>query len=65
MTDYEIIEFIEEKIRETTGAEQEEWVNKYDIFTSRKSFEKYNKLEDLKEVEKIKNYILKIRKSDN
>lgn len=60
MNDYEIIEFIENKIRETTGAEQEEWVNKYDIFTSRKFFEKYDKTEDLKEVEKIKNEINQI-----
>lgn len=65
MTDCEIIELIENKIVETTGEEQEEWVRKYDVFTSKKFFKKYNRLEDLKEVEKIKNYILTIKKSDN
>lgn len=57
MTDCEIIEFIESKINTTNGADQKEWVRKYDIFTSKKVFEKYNRLEDLKEVEKIKNEI--------
>lgn len=60
MTDYEIIEFIESRIRETTGAEQKEWVHKYDVFTSKKLFEKYNRTEDLKEVERIKNEIATI-----
>lgn len=65
MTDCEIINYIENKIKETTGAEQKDWVRKYDVFTSKKFFKKYNRLEDLKEVEKIKNHILKIKKSDN
>lgn len=60
MTDCEIIEFIEDKIVKTTGEDQEEWVRKYDVFTSKKFFEKYNRLEDLKEVEKIKNEVKQI-----
>lgn len=65
MTDCEIIELIEDKIVETTGEEQEEWVRKYDVFTSKKFFKKYDRIEDLKEVENIKNHILTVKKSDN
>ena len=60
MTDIEIIDFLENKINTTNDADQQEWVRKYDIFTSRKLFKKYNRLEDLKEVEKIKNEVKQI-----
>lgn len=60
MTDCEIINYIENKIKETTGAEQQELVRKYDVFTSKKFFKKYNRLEDLEEVEKIRNEINRI-----
>lgn len=60
MIDIEIIDFLENKINTTNGADQQEWVRKYDIFTSRKLFKKYNRLEDLKEVEKIKNEVKQI-----
>ena len=60
MTDIEIIDFLENKINTTDGSDQKEWVRKYDIFTSKKVFEKYNRLEDLKEVEKIKNEVKQI-----
>lgn len=58
MNDYEIIDFIEKKISETRGEEQEEWVRKHDIFTSRVFFKKYNKVERLKEVEIIRMSII-------
>lgn len=60
MTDCEIIEFIEDKIVQTIGEEQEEWVRKYDVFTSKKFFKKYNRLEELKEVEKIKQEVFNL-----
>lgn len=56
--DYKIIEIIERKIESTTGAEQIKWVKKYETFTSRNLFRKYNETEELIEVEKIKNEIL-------
>lgn len=62
MTDIEIIDFLENKINTTNGANQQEWVRKYDIFTSRKLFEKYNRTEELKKVEKIRKEITCILK---
>ena len=56
--DYKIIEIIENKVEKTTGAEQIKWVKKYDIFTSRNLFKKFNQTEKLNEVEKIRNEIL-------
>lgn len=56
--DYKVIEIIESKIEATTGAEQKEWVRKYEIFTMRNLFKQYNQLEKLKEVDKIKNEVL-------
>lgn len=56
--DYKIIEIIERKIESTTGSEQIKWVKKYETFTSRNLFRKYNETEELIEVEKIKNEIL-------
>lgn len=58
MNDYEIIDFIENKIEETRGNEQKEWVRKYEIFTNRILFQKYNRVEQLKEVEKVRMFIL-------
>ena len=58
MSDYEIIDFIEKKIEETRGNEQKEWVRKYDIFTNRILFQKYNRVEQLKEVEEVRMFIL-------
>jgi len=52
-----ILDFIDNKIITTRGQEQTEWVKKYDIFTSRKLFKEYNKLDKLAEVEKIRNEI--------
>ena len=57
MSDYEIIDFIEKKIEETRGNEQKEWVRKYDIFTNRILFQKYNRVEQLKEVEEVRKFI--------
>ena len=48
INDFQIIDFIEEKIKQTTGEKQKEWVNKYDVFTSRNLFEKYNQADNLK-----------------
>ena len=56
--DYEIIDFIEKKIEETRGNEQKEWVRKYEIFTNRILFQKYNRVEQLKEVEAVRKFIL-------
>lgn len=56
--DYKVIEIIEEKIRTTIGEVQAEWVGKHDIFTSRNLFEKYNNVEKLKEIEKIRSEVL-------
>lgn len=58
MNDYEIIDFIEKKIEETRENEQKEWVRKYEIFTNRILFQKYNRVEQLKEVEKVRMFIL-------
>ena len=57
MSDYEIIDFIEKKIEETRGNEQKEWVRKYEIFTNRILFQKYNRVEQLKEVEEVRKFI--------
>ncbi|NFO89537.1 hypothetical protein FDC52_18350 [Clostridium botulinum] len=54
MNDYEIIDLLERKIITTHGAEQEEWVKKYDIFTSRNYFKEHDLLNELTEVEKIR-----------
>lgn len=51
--DYRIIELIESKIETTSGEEQQMWADKYDTFTSKNLFKKYNKVEKLKEVDKI------------
>lgn len=56
--DYKVIDIIENKIEFTNGAEQKEWVDKYDIFTNRNLFKKYNQLERLKEVDKIRKEVL-------
>ena len=56
--DYEIIDFIEKKIEETRGNEQKEWVRKYEIFTNRILFKKYNRVEQLKEVDEVRMFIL-------
>ena len=53
-----IIDFLENKINTTNGVDQQEWVKKYDIFTSRKLFEKYDRSEDLKKVDEIKKEII-------
>ena len=53
-TDFEIIDFIENKIEFTRGEEQKEWVKKYDIFTNRNLFKKYDQAEKLREVEEIR-----------
>lgn len=53
-TDFEIIDFIENRIEFTRGEEQKEWVNKYDIFTNRNLFKKYDQAEKLREVEEIR-----------
>lgn len=58
LNDYQIADFIEEKILETRSEEQHEWVRKYDVFTSKKLFEKYNQTERLKEVDKIRKEVL-------
>lgn len=58
MSDYEIIDFIEKKIEETRGNEQKEWVRKYEIFTNRILFKKYNRVEQLKEVDEVRMFIL-------
>lgn len=55
--DYMVIEIIENKIETTTGTEQKEWVEKFDIFTSRNLFKKYNQVEKLEEVDKIRKEI--------
>ncbi|UZP05186.1 hypothetical protein JW813_17640 (plasmid) [Clostridium botulinum] len=62
INDFQIIDFIEEKIKQTTGEKQKEWVNKYDVFTSRNLFEKYNQADNLKKTEIIKAEILKMMK---
>ncbi|MBN1040281.1 hypothetical protein DVW12_16455 [Clostridium botulinum] len=54
MNDYEIIDLLEKKIMITRGAEQEEWVKKYDVFTSRNYFKEHDLLNELTEVEKIR-----------
>lgn len=56
--DYKVIDIIENKIEVTTGAEQKEWVNKYDIFMNRNFFKQYNQLEKLEEVDKIRKEVL-------
>ena len=56
--DYKVIDIIENKIETTNGAEQKEWVRKYEIFTMRNLFKQYNQLKKLEEVEKIRNEIL-------
>ncbi|WP_394885021.1 hypothetical protein [Clostridium butyricum] len=56
--DCKVIEIIEEKIKSTIGEEQKEWINKYDIFTSRSIFEKYNNKEYLDKVLSIKKEVL-------
>jgi hypothetical protein len=56
--DYKVIEIIENKIETTTGTEQKEWVGKYEIFTCRNIFEKYNQVEKLEEVDKIRKEVL-------
>ena len=58
MSDYEIIDFIEKKIEETRGNEQKEWVRKYEIFANRILFKKYNRVEQLKEVDEVRMFIL-------
>ena len=63
-TDFEIIDFIENRIEFTRGEEQKEWVNKYDIFTNRNLFEKYNQTEKLKEVENIRIELSEIMRWD-
>ncbi|WP_252249419.1 hypothetical protein [Clostridium sp. VAP23] len=62
INDFQIIDFIEEKIKQTTGEKQKEWVNKYDVFTSRNLFEKYNQADNLKKTEIIRAEILKMMK---
>lgn len=52
--DYEIIDFIENKIKETRGNEQKQWVDRYDVFTSRTLFAENNSLEKLNEVNEIR-----------
>ena len=54
MTDSDIQKFLENKINTTTGEEQQKWANKFDIFTNRSIFVKYNKFEMKREVEKIR-----------
>ncbi|MCS6133287.1 hypothetical protein DWV13_17020 [Clostridium botulinum] len=54
INDYQIIDFLEKKIKETRGEKQKEWVRKYDIFTSRNFFKEHNLLNELTEVEKIR-----------
>ncbi|WP_252236193.1 hypothetical protein [Clostridium sp. ZS1] len=54
MNDYEIIDLLERKIITTHRVEQEEWVKKYDIFTSRNYFKEHDLLNELAEVEKIR-----------
>ncbi|NFF89602.1 hypothetical protein FDB55_17345 [Clostridium botulinum] len=54
MNDYEIIDLLERKIITIHGVEQEEWVKKYDIFTSRNYFKEHDLLNELTEVEKIR-----------
>ncbi|MBN1056949.1 hypothetical protein DVW05_16630 [Clostridium botulinum] len=54
MNDYEIIDLLERKIITTHGPEQEEWVKKYDIFTSRNYFKEHDLLNELTKVEKIR-----------
>ena len=49
---------IEKKIEETRGNEQKEWVRKYEIFTNRILFKKYNRVEQLKEVDEVRMFIL-------
>ena len=58
-TDIKICNFIDDKMMTTTGGEQKEWVRKYDIFTSRNLFEKFQKFDKLAEVEKIRMELLK------
>lgn len=58
MTDSDIQKFLENKINTTTGEEQQEWVNKYDIFTNRSIFVKYNKFGRQLEVEKIRQEVI-------
>lgn len=58
--DCEILEFLESKIKETRGSEQQEWVDKYDMFTSRPIFVSNNNLEKLEEVDTIRKEILKL-----
>lgn len=62
INDFQIIDFIEEKIKQTRGEKQEEWVKKYDVFTSRNLFEKYNQADNLKKTEIIRAEILKMMK---
>ncbi|MBX4267150.1 hypothetical protein [Clostridium estertheticum] len=52
--DIKICNFIDDKMMTTTGEEQKGWVRKYDIFTSRSLFEKFQKNDKLAEVEKIR-----------
>lgn len=56
--DYKVIDIIENKIESTNGAEQKEWVRKYDMFTSRNLFNQYNQLEKLEEVDRIRKEVL-------
>lgn len=57
--DIKICNFLDDKMMTTTGEEQKEWVRKYDIFTSRSLFEKFQKFDKLAEVEKIRMELLK------
>jgi hypothetical protein len=56
--DMKVYHFIDDKIMTTTGEEQKEWVRKYDIFTSRNLFKKYQRFDDLAEVEKIRTEVI-------
>lgn len=60
-TDFEIIDFLDNKIENTKGEEQKEWVRKYDIFMNRNLFKQYNQAEKLNEVENIRANISKMR----
>ena len=64
---YTLIQLLPKKtfIKTLIGEEQKEWVRKYDIFTCKNLFKKYQRFDDLAEVEKIRTEVSDLLISDD